>query len=130
MSIKFGSFVPQGWRMDLAEIDDPVEQYDAMTRVAKAAASATWQNRRPPPGRKRRRSSSLPHTMSEPQGDELPLEGFVISRQGLAIESASLPEIVIDPLSERLQRLEPFPVWIKRLLLNMWSASPPPKSGM
>ncbi|HEY7347161.1 MAG TPA: LLM class F420-dependent oxidoreductase [Ktedonobacterales bacterium] len=32
--IQFGVFVPQGWRMDLAEITDPVEQYEAMTRVA------------------------------------------------------------------------------------------------
>ena len=33
MAIKFGTFVPQGWRMDLTEIDDPVEQYETMTRV-------------------------------------------------------------------------------------------------
>lgn len=31
--MKFGTFVPQGWRMDLIEIRDPVEQYEAMTRV-------------------------------------------------------------------------------------------------
>ncbi|HLZ21972.1 MAG TPA: LLM class F420-dependent oxidoreductase [Ktedonobacterales bacterium] len=36
MSVRFGIFVPQGWRMDLQEIADPVEQYEAMTRVAKA----------------------------------------------------------------------------------------------
>ena len=35
MSVRFGVFVPQGWRMDLQEIADPVEQYEAMTRVAK-----------------------------------------------------------------------------------------------
>ena len=35
--MRFGVFVPQGWRMDLAEIADPIEQYEAMTRVAKAA---------------------------------------------------------------------------------------------
>jgi F420-dependent oxidoreductase-like protein len=34
--VKFGVFVPQGWRMDLAEIADPVGQYEAMTRVAQA----------------------------------------------------------------------------------------------
>jgi alkanesulfonate monooxygenase SsuD/methylene tetrahydromethanopterin reductase-like flavin-dependent oxidoreductase (luciferase family) len=34
--IKFGLFVPQGWRMDLAEIADPVEKYEAMTRAADA----------------------------------------------------------------------------------------------
>lgn len=37
MSVRFGIFVPQGWRMDLSEIADPVEQYEAMTRVAQAA---------------------------------------------------------------------------------------------
>ncbi|CAN5680298.1 LLM class F420-dependent oxidoreductase [soil metagenome] len=35
--VDFGVFVPQGWRMDLVDIKDPVEQYEAMTRVAKAA---------------------------------------------------------------------------------------------
>src|SRR5215467_7023078 len=37
MGVRFGVFVPQGWRMDLQEIADPIEQYEAMTRVAKAA---------------------------------------------------------------------------------------------
>ncbi len=36
-NIKFGLFVPQGWKMDLVEIDDPVEKYEAMTRVAHEA---------------------------------------------------------------------------------------------
>lgn len=35
MAIQFGVFAPQGWRMDLTEISDPIEQYEAMTRVAK-----------------------------------------------------------------------------------------------
>jgi F420-dependent oxidoreductase-like protein len=34
---KFGVFVPQGWKMDLVTIPDPVEKYEAMTRVAQAA---------------------------------------------------------------------------------------------
>jgi F420-dependent oxidoreductase-like protein len=43
MTVKFGVFVPQGWRMDLVEIDDPIEQYEAMTRAAKAAdAEPGW----------------------------------------------------------------------------------------
>jgi F420-dependent oxidoreductase-like protein len=37
VAVKFGVFVPQGWRMDLVGIEDPVEQYEAMTRVAKVA---------------------------------------------------------------------------------------------
>src|SRR5438552_1211048 len=36
-SPKFGVFTPQGWRMDLADIKDPVEQYETMSRVAREA---------------------------------------------------------------------------------------------
>ena len=42
MSIRFGTFVPQGWRMDLIAIDDPVEQFEAMTKVAQAADNGIW----------------------------------------------------------------------------------------
>src|SRR5947209_15039793 len=37
MSLKFGLSLPQGWIMDLAGIKDPVEAYEAMTRVAQTA---------------------------------------------------------------------------------------------
>lgn len=37
MAVKFGVFVPQGWKMDLVGIRDPVEQYEAMTRAARVA---------------------------------------------------------------------------------------------
>ncbi len=37
MAVRFGVFVPQGWRQDLVGIGDPVAQYEAMTAVAKAA---------------------------------------------------------------------------------------------
>jgi F420-dependent oxidoreductase-like protein len=37
MTVQFGTFVPQGWRLDLMEIADPIEKYEAMTRVATAA---------------------------------------------------------------------------------------------
>jgi F420-dependent oxidoreductase-like protein len=40
MAVKFGVFVPQGWRMDLVEIEDPYEQYEAMTRVGQVAEEA------------------------------------------------------------------------------------------
>jgi F420-dependent oxidoreductase-like protein len=40
MAVKFGAFIPQGWKMDLVGIADPVEQYEAMTRAAKAAEEA------------------------------------------------------------------------------------------
>lgn len=34
MALKYGLIVPQGWRMDLVGIADPVEAYETMTRVA------------------------------------------------------------------------------------------------
>jgi F420-dependent oxidoreductase-like protein len=40
MAVKFGVFVPQGWKMDLVGIPDPAEQYEAMTRAARAADEA------------------------------------------------------------------------------------------
>ena len=42
MSIQFGTFVPQGWRMDLVDIADPVEKYEAMTQVGLAAERAGY----------------------------------------------------------------------------------------
>jgi F420-dependent oxidoreductase-like protein len=37
MATKFGIFIPQGWRGELAEIANPVAQYEAMTQVARTA---------------------------------------------------------------------------------------------
>jgi F420-dependent oxidoreductase-like protein len=37
---KIGVFVPQGWRMDLADVTDPVEKYETMTRCATEAEQA------------------------------------------------------------------------------------------
>src|SRR5271166_3973954 len=37
MTMKFGVIVPQGWRMDLVGINDPVEAYETMTRTAQTA---------------------------------------------------------------------------------------------
>jgi hypothetical protein len=37
MTLKFGLIVPQGWRMDLVGIVDPVEAYETMTHVAQVA---------------------------------------------------------------------------------------------
>ncbi|MFI5839177.1 LLM class F420-dependent oxidoreductase [Catenuloplanes sp. NPDC051500] len=42
MTVRFGVFVPQGWQMDLTEIADPIEQYEAMTAVGKAADAGPW----------------------------------------------------------------------------------------
>jgi F420-dependent oxidoreductase-like protein len=37
MTAKFGVLVPQGWRQDMRDIADPVEQYETMTRAAREA---------------------------------------------------------------------------------------------
>jgi F420-dependent oxidoreductase-like protein len=37
VSMKFGMSLPQGWTMDLASIKDPIEAYEALTRVAQTA---------------------------------------------------------------------------------------------
>jgi F420-dependent oxidoreductase-like protein len=34
---RFGLFVPQGWILDLVDIEDPIEKYEAMTKVAQTA---------------------------------------------------------------------------------------------
>src|SRR4051794_16033103 len=39
MAIRFGIFVPQGWKRDLNDIQDPIDQFEAMTNVARVADS-------------------------------------------------------------------------------------------
>ncbi len=45
-ALKLGVFVPQGWRMDLADVPDPVEKYETMSRCAleaeRAGFDAVW----------------------------------------------------------------------------------------
>jgi F420-dependent oxidoreductase-like protein len=42
--MKFGVFVPQGWKMDLVGIGDPIAQYEAMTNVAKVADESGFES--------------------------------------------------------------------------------------
>lgn len=42
MAMDFGIIVPQGWRMDLVGISDPVEAYEAMSRVAQEAEALNF----------------------------------------------------------------------------------------
>lgn len=42
MTIKFGALIPQGWRMDLADIADPVAKYEAMSNAALEAETAGY----------------------------------------------------------------------------------------
>jgi len=38
--LKLGVFVPQGWRMDLADVPDPIEKFETMSRCAMEAEKA------------------------------------------------------------------------------------------
>lgn len=40
MAVKFGAFVPQGWKQELTGIDDPFAQYESITRCAQEAEAA------------------------------------------------------------------------------------------
>ena len=40
--MRFGVFVPQGWRMDQVGVGDPIQQFEAMTAVARAADAGPW----------------------------------------------------------------------------------------
>ncbi|GHO87749.1 hypothetical protein KSZ_57550 [Dictyobacter formicarum] len=37
MALQFGLLAPQGWTMDLAHINEPIQAYETMTRVAQTA---------------------------------------------------------------------------------------------
>ncbi len=54
-----------------------------------------------------------PVKLEEPQGEELPANGFSMSLNGYVppAPDGSHIEVIIDPQSERLQKLEPFPAW-------------------
>jgi F420-dependent oxidoreductase-like protein len=43
MTMKFGVIVPQGWRMDLVGIADPIEAYETMTSVAQTAEALGYE---------------------------------------------------------------------------------------
>src|SRR6476660_3255544 len=43
MTMRFGVFIPQGWRMDLVGIE-PAEQWDTMSRLAQRAEAGPWES--------------------------------------------------------------------------------------
>jgi aconitate hydratase len=55
----------------------------------------------------------LPVKLHPPSGDELPRNGFDPGESGYVApaEDGSLVDIMVDPDSQRLQLLEPFPAW-------------------
>ena len=56
-------------------------------------------------------SFSLPEGINAPCVDELPPKGFAAGVAGYQAPVPGSPEPEIDPASERIQRLEPFPAW-------------------
>ena len=61
----------------------------------------------------------LPEGIPAPCVDELPPRGFVAGVQGYQAPVAGSPEPEIDPSSERIQRLEPFPAWDGRDFIGL-----------
>lgn len=57
--------------------------------------------------------------LSEPVGEELPLQGFAGGSEGYIAPACTPKDIVVDPHSQRLQLLAPFPAWEGTDLLNM-----------
>jgi aconitate hydratase len=49
--------------------------------------------------------------LSEPKGDELPLQGFAPGESGYLAPKGGHVQVAISPDSQRLQRLEPFSAW-------------------
>ncbi len=54
---------------------------------------------------------TLPEGLAAPCVDELPPKGFAVGAAGYQAPVPGSPEPEIDPSSERIQRLEPFPAW-------------------
>lgn len=57
--------------------------------------------------------------LSEPVGEELPSHGFIHGYMGYIAPDGAKVEITVNPHSERLQLLAPFPTWEGTDLLNM-----------
>lgn len=57
--------------------------------------------------------------LSEPQGDELPTHGFTSNISGYLPPMGAGADVVVSPVSQRLQLLKPFPAWDGEDLLNM-----------
>ena len=57
--------------------------------------------------------------LAEPVGDELPLRGFTSGNEGYIAPGGTKTAINVNPASQRLQLLTPFPAWDGQDILNM-----------
>lgn len=57
--------------------------------------------------------------LSEPEGDELPAAGFAGGNAGYRAPEGGKTEVKVDPHSQRLQLLQPFPAWDANDFVNM-----------
>lgn len=57
--------------------------------------------------------------LTEPVGDELPLRGFASGDEGYIAPGGAKTAINVNPESQRLQLLTPFPAWDGQDILNM-----------
>lgn len=57
--------------------------------------------------------------LAEPEGEELPLRGFTSGNEGYIAPSGTKTAINVNPASQRLQLLTPFPAWDGQDILNM-----------
>ena len=57
--------------------------------------------------------------LTEPKGDELPLQGFAPGESGYLAPKGGHVQVAISPDSQRLQRLEPFSAWNGEDALSM-----------
>ena len=57
--------------------------------------------------------------LTEPKGDELPLQGFAPGESGYLAPKGGHVQVTISPDSQRLQRLEPFSAWNGEDALSM-----------
>ena len=62
---------------------------------------------------------SLPEGLKAPSVDELPPRGFAAGAAGYQAPVPGSPDPEIDPASERIQRLHPFPAWDGKDFLNL-----------
>lgn len=58
-------------------------------------------------------------TLDPPHGNDLPPKGFAAEGTGCMLPTGQTKEVVINPSSERLQRLEPFAPWDGKDLFDM-----------